>query len=62
MADNVNTEPITRDELGDLLKALVDKINNRQDILSDVCKGLEELRVRNKEDIRQSQIEAFRGY
>lgn len=38
-----------------------DNLKNSPDYLLNVCKGLEDLRQGNKEDIRQSQIEALVG-
>jgi len=38
-----------------------DTLKNNPNYLLDVCKGLEELRRGNKNDIKQSQIEAFLG-
>lgn len=40
---------------------VIEKLKNNPEYLLRVCQGLEELRKGNKEDIRQSQIEAFEG-
>lgn len=37
------------------------EFKNDKSYLMEVCKGLEELRVSNKHDVRQSQTEAFTG-